>query len=207
VGLDGRLQWNTWLTLDEASVFLESSRVNIQALMLLATHGQETSPPSLCWTLISHACRMAQALALHRPTASVPEGSEEYLQRNSLFWNLFILDKSLSLSFGRPLFLESSLYVEVPLPDQTQLAKYKPHKRVQDHPSSRRPGDDFGPFFFQQHLKLSKIMGSTTALLERSFEYKNANIDGIKAEYMSWNKETPAVSSYGSAQLTQSKNK
>jgi hypothetical protein len=63
--LNRKLQWNTWLCLDSASLFLRPSLVKIQALLLLAGHDQEFSTPGLSWTLVSHACQMSQVLGLH----------------------------------------------------------------------------------------------------------------------------------------------
>ena len=36
--------WNTWLLLDDSSIFLEPSEISIQALVLVATHGQKFRP-------------------------------------------------------------------------------------------------------------------------------------------------------------------
>jgi hypothetical protein len=151
------LQWNIWMLMEGSGFFLDASEISIQALLLVATHGQDISTPSLCWTLISNACRMAQTLALHLPTAHAPKSSEANLQRNCLFWSLFITDKSLSLSFGRPPLLPGYLYKNVPPPDPTLLAKYRPHQDLDALSSFKKtyhsgsgtrktPGRDIGLF-------------------------------------------------------------
>ncbi|KAF8859330.1 hypothetical protein BDZ45DRAFT_783091 [Acephala macrosclerotiorum] len=79
------LQWNIWMIIEDSSIFLEPSVISIQALCLLASHGQEISTPSLCWTLIIHACQMVQTLALHLPIPRTPPNSEVNRHRNCLF--------------------------------------------------------------------------------------------------------------------------
>ena len=41
------LLWNTWVLLEDSALFLEPSDINIQALLIIATHGQEIATPSL----------------------------------------------------------------------------------------------------------------------------------------------------------------
>lgn len=74
-------------------MILEPSEIGIQALMMLACHGQEISTLSLCWNFISHACRMAQALSLHLPNTNSLIGSDAISNRNCLFWSLLIVEK------------------------------------------------------------------------------------------------------------------
>ncbi|KAF1990516.1 hypothetical protein K402DRAFT_401334 [Aulographum hederae CBS 113979] len=53
------LCWNTWMALDNGSLFLEPSEVNIQALFALAIHGDSFATPSMSWNLISHGVSLA----------------------------------------------------------------------------------------------------------------------------------------------------
>lgn len=50
------LQWNTFLALDDATIFLHPSLINIRALILVACHGRDIVSPTLCYTLVSTAC-------------------------------------------------------------------------------------------------------------------------------------------------------
>lgn len=45
--LNRGVQWNTWLLLENASIFLEPSEVSIQALVPVATHCQDIVTPKL----------------------------------------------------------------------------------------------------------------------------------------------------------------
>ncbi|KAI9641597.1 hypothetical protein NHQ30_010410 [Ciborinia camelliae] len=105
---------------------------------------------------------MAQSLNLHIPSPKYPKNSKENGQRNSLFWNLFMLDKSLSLAFGRPPFLLSQVYEGVDPPDPAFLATFRPHR-----PSSGGVGtleqnqlsDDFGALYFGLARELFVLQG------------------------------------------------
>jgi hypothetical protein len=131
--------------MEDSGFFLGASEISIQALLLVATHGQNISTPSLCWTLVSNACRMAQTLSLHLPNAHAPRGSEANLQRKCLSWGLFIIEKSISLSFGRPPMLPDYLYKDVRLPGPNMLAKYRPRQDLEALSSfNKSPSEEFG---------------------------------------------------------------
>jgi hypothetical protein len=156
------LQWNIWMLLEDSTLFLESSEVNIQAFIMVAVHSQEISTPSFCWTLISHACRMSQTLALHLPVPSTPHNSITNSNRSFLFWSLLI-DKSLSLAFGRPSLLPSYLYKDVPPPDIERLAQFSPHIKTTTFPGVSRNapfGHGYGAVHATRSMALAKIQGA-----------------------------------------------
>jgi len=156
------LQWNIWMLLEDSTLFLEPSEVNIQALIMVAVHSQEISTPSFCWTLISHACRMSQTLALHLPVPGTPCDNNTNSNRFFLFWSLFLIDKSLSLAFGRPSLLPSCLYKDVPPPDIERLAQFSPHIKTTAIPSaSKSPpiSHGYGAVHATRSMALAKIQG------------------------------------------------
>lgn len=194
--LNRGVQWNTWLLLDDASIFLEPSEVSFQALILVATHSQDISTPSLCWTLVSQACQIAQSLALHLPTKKAPEGSETYAQRICVFWSLFILDKSLSLSFGRIPLLPGYLYKDVPPLDPVELSKYRPHKKSETHtPSQTSPSECFGSFYIMRSKALADIEGDIQDTFQRRGRSDKAEIASLKTTLDLWMESTRQVSS------------
>jgi hypothetical protein len=73
----------------------------------------------LCWSLLSQAARTSQAIGLHR--ASLPSQyvtKRQLEERKYVFWNVYILDKCLSLSFGRSTCLpDYDCDVELPDPE------------------------------------------------------------------------------------------
>lgn len=162
--------------MEDSDFFLGASEISIQALLLVATHSQDISTPSLCWTLISNACRMAQTPSLHLPNAHAPKGSEANLQRNCLFWSLFIIDKSISLSFGRPPMLPGYLYKDFPPPDSNLLAKYRPHQDLKDLLSfnkSMSPSGEFGAVYITQHPITCDPTGQDIRLIALGIERKH----------------------------------
>ncbi|CCX04474.1 Similar to Uncharacterized transcriptional regulatory protein C11D3.07c; acc. no. Q10086 [Pyronema omphalodes CBS 100304] len=101
-----------WSALDDLEVDTTPKLRNVQALFTMSMYAIELSRPALCWGLLSQAARLAQALGLHRRTkpdhhqggrggggAKLTEGQIE--ERKLLFWCIYILDKQVSLIFGR----------------------------------------------------------------------------------------------------------
>jgi hypothetical protein len=93
---------NGWAAIDDLEVFLAPRLTNIQALLTGAVIAIEISRPGLCWSLLSQAARLSQAIGLHRRTPSNTQYTKSELQeRRCIFWNVYVLDKCLSLTFGR----------------------------------------------------------------------------------------------------------
>ncbi|KAK6376219.1 hypothetical protein LTS17_007470 [Exophiala oligosperma] len=157
-----QLRWNAWLAADEASIYVQPSILNIQALTVFAAHGQDLVTPGACWSLMSQACQMAQMIKLHLPSKTAPRDSEAYGRNLCLFWSLFNIDKSLSLSFGCPPIMSSRLYRNVDLPSSKHLAAYKPHLSQDESPENSTISplvEYFGAFYFVQVTKLAMIEG------------------------------------------------
>ena len=148
---------NTRLALNDASMFLEPSIVNVQALMLLGLHGEDFASPNLSWMLVGHACRQAQALGLHLPGAGIHRDLEAQQRNLCVFWALFAADKSCSLAFGRPCFLPTPVYEQVRQPDFEFLCRFRPHN-TQGHST-------FGACHFLQTAELAKITGRVLEFL------------------------------------------
>ncbi|TGO62397.1 hypothetical protein BCON_0020g00700 [Botryotinia convoluta] len=184
------LQWNVWIILQDSSFFLEPSEIGIQAILMVSCHSQDVVPPGLCWTLISHACRMAQSLNLHIPSPKYPKKSKENAHRNCLFWNLFMIDKSLSLAYGRPPFLLSQLYEGIDPPDLSFLATFRPHRPstaaigTPDHQLS----DGFGALYFGLARELFVLQGKIIdiALVVHNGEFGTEQISSMKERLEIW---------------------
>lgn len=150
-----KLRCNLWLAVNDVRILLEPSEPNIQALALLATHVEEFTSPSLCWMLISTACRMLQALGINGRHLS-----PEVRQRRTLtFWYLNLVDKGLSIIFGRPPTFHRAMAKEVPLPSVAQLLPFQPHSEVTQSEIGSRPGSLFGAHYIHQIMLLSYIIG------------------------------------------------
>ncbi|KAG7071366.1 Fungal specific transcription factor domain-containing protein, partial [Colletotrichum scovillei] len=158
-----RFRQNMRIALNDSRIFLEPRQVNVQALALLAVHGEDYASPNLSWMLVGHACRQAEALGLH---LLAPRDIESYQRSLSMFWLLFVLDKSCALAFGRSPFLPMKLYQDVPLPDFSYLLKFQPHldSDFSSAPPAARPSE-FGAHFFIRGIELAKIMGLVVDML------------------------------------------
>ncbi|CCX32977.1 Similar to Uncharacterized transcriptional regulatory protein C11D3.07c; acc. no. Q10086 [Pyronema omphalodes CBS 100304] len=111
--------FNAWSAIDDLEVFITPRLRNVQALMSACVCAIEVSRPGLCWALLSQAASTAQAIGLHRrssPSKYITKAQIE--ERKYVFWNVYILDKCLSLSFGRsPCLPDYDCDVEMPEPD------------------------------------------------------------------------------------------
>ncbi|KAF5579608.1 transcriptional regulatory [Fusarium pseudocircinatum] len=146
---------NMKLALNDSRIFLEPHEVNLQALIMLAIHGEDYATPNQSWMLVGHACRQAEALRLHAPS----EPDYETRQRKlSLFWLLFAVDKSCALAFGRPCSLPSVTYSHVPLPDLRYLTRFKPRNDSPDA-DGRTKRSVFGGQMFLARIELAQMIG------------------------------------------------
>lgn len=179
---------NMRLALNDASLFLTPSIVSVQTLAILAIHGEDFAAPSQSWMLVGHACRQAEALALHAP-AHVD--SEKQQQRLCLFWLLFIIDKGCSMAFGRSPSLRTSDYYDTPLPDRAFIAKNCPRMETSESNDQARPSQ-FGVVFYLKGFELTKLVGD---LLETGRESGHRqHKDKLRDQLDEWWRSTNAVS-------------
>ncbi|KAK0264955.1 hypothetical protein LTR91_013956 [Friedmanniomyces endolithicus] len=143
-----RLRANLWLAFNDTRLLLEPSDPNIQALAFLACHVYPFTTPSLCWMLLSNACRMLRALAVNQKVAE-PETKE---RRIILFWHLNTLEKAMMLIFPWPGAFHRTMYNNIPLPTLTQILPSQPQVGTDRRPSL------FGAHWMQQSFILSKVM-------------------------------------------------
>jgi hypothetical protein len=187
----GKLRHNVQLALNDSSIFLVPSMENIQALTILATHGEDYASPNLSWMLLGHACRQAEALGLHFPSSQLSESDQQH--RLCIFWLLSVMDKSCSLAFGRPAFLPIASYQNVPVPDYKSLAKFQPHNRAIFAKRQTCPrASNFGPRFLSRSFELTRLMGCIQSLLATG--ESPLTKEEIRSKLHSWHLETDHVS-------------
>jgi hypothetical protein len=179
---------NMKLALNDSSIFLEPHESHLQALILLAIHGEDYSSPSLSWMLVGHACRQAEALGLHVSTNMDYEARQ---QRLSLFWLLFAVDKSCSLAFGRSCFLPSETYSHVPLPDLGYLTRLEPRSDLAETGERKRKSSMFGAHMFLARMELARLTGDSYAL---SNSEEMAETKGLlRTKLVEWHARTNKV--------------
>lgn len=118
-----KLRCNLWLALNDARLLFEPSEPNIDALIVLAVDVEEFTKPSLCWMLVTNACRMLQALGVNHRRFD----SRTRERRVIMFWHLNLVDKGLALIFGRSPTFHRGMAREIPLPTLDQLVPFQPH--------------------------------------------------------------------------------
>ncbi|KAK7906485.1 hypothetical protein PG985_016222 [Apiospora marii] len=88
---------------------------NVIALGLAADYSIARSKPSQAWSFISVAAQMCLNLGLHRGATWRDESPTARNQNAWLFWNVYVLDKGLSLRLGRPSVIQD-YDITVPIP-------------------------------------------------------------------------------------------
>jgi hypothetical protein len=180
---------NVQIALNDSRIFLEPRHANVQALCFLAMHGEDYAAPNLSWMLLGHACRQAEALGLHSPGQRDVESGQKQL---CLFWLLFMIDKSCSLAFGRPAFLPTNFYKNVPLPQRSFLLRFNPHERATfANYQDLAHGSEFGAEVVTQSIQWAKLGGSLVEILATG-ESSNAKKD-IRAKLETWFLDTNQV--------------
>ncbi|KAL6889950.1 hypothetical protein GGI43DRAFT_416099 [Trichoderma evansii] len=89
----------------------------IQCLLLMGQYLQTTDNPHQCWMVIGHAIRVAQELGFHLSEYSLdlPSSRETELVRR-IWHGCVMMDRVLSMTFGRPPMISKQLSDTVPLP-------------------------------------------------------------------------------------------
>lgn len=172
---------NMKLALNDSRIFLEPHQIHLQTLVLLAVHGEDYAFPNLSWMLVGHACRQAEALGLHLPGGLEYEARQ---RRLSLFWMLFAIDKSCALAFGRPCFLLSATYADVPLPDLAYLTQFQPRDKGQCSAGGQVKSKVFRAHMFLARIELAKLIGRGFDLLNHSLMGQRE--DQLNADLREW---------------------
>lgn len=96
-------------------MFNSPSLLAVQAMIGMAfiTHAGEDPHPA--YLLVGVACRLAQAIGLHRRLDGYGLTPQEAKQRRNVFWIAFGLEKGISIRSGRPsVFADDDIGVELP---------------------------------------------------------------------------------------------
>ena len=75
---------------------------SVQALLLMSVYMLAKTKRNTAFALLGMAARSAHALGLHREETMVIFSSEEQTQRKNLWKSIFVMDRLLSCSLGRP---------------------------------------------------------------------------------------------------------
>jgi hypothetical protein len=98
-------------------IFKGASLELVQALLLLCQYLQSTLELNECWSLVGLLIRTAIGLGLHlNPSQSDGMTCLEREFRIRTWWGCFIIDRTLSMKFGRPPTIDEASAFDVDLP-------------------------------------------------------------------------------------------
>lgn len=110
-----------------------SSLETVQAMLLMSQYLQGTHRSVMTWNMHGIAVKAAFQLGLHSPTSMKAYSPHERETRNRTWFGCVMLDRTLSMTFGRPPAIPES-YIRTPLP--------KPHSGISILPDSEPSLDD-----------------------------------------------------------------
>lgn len=144
----------------------------VQAMLLLSHYLQGTLELNECWILVGLMVRSAVSIGLHQdPTDRGSLTSVEREMRKRLWWGCFILDRTLSMKYGRPpsINTDDAMAVDFPLEVDDQ---YISESAIIPRQPSNRPSRIT---FFSQTIKLSFIIDKTLSELYLTPRKKRSN--------------------------------
>ncbi|PYH42286.1 transcription factor domain-containing protein [Aspergillus saccharolyticus JOP 1030-1] len=141
------LQFNLWNT---------GSAELIQCLLLMAQYLQSTDSAHQCWIVTGLAIRNAQSLGLHLPQTSARLHNPQEKQLARKIWHgCVLMDRVISMTFGRPSMISKASCGSVPLP-ATVDEEYIPSALGTD---AAQPADRPSVMaFYAQSLELYEIL-------------------------------------------------
>ncbi|KAK9234013.1 fungal-specific transcription factor domain-containing protein [Lipomyces kononenkoae] len=94
-----------------------ASLETIQCLLLMGIYLQSTSNVHQCWMTVGQAIRMAQSIGLHLPQyCDYPQSVRQREYARRVWHGCVLMDRVLSMTFGRPGMIPRWLADTVPLP-------------------------------------------------------------------------------------------
>ncbi|KAI0887605.1 uncharacterized protein GGS22DRAFT_111808 [Annulohypoxylon maeteangense] len=95
----GLLKANADAAMQSLRLCSEPSRESCRALALLGTFYVKEGHSTIAWRLISAAARACLDLGFHRLSENV--GSQDHVQKASVFWHIYCWEKGLAMTSGR----------------------------------------------------------------------------------------------------------
>ncbi|KAK4494413.1 hypothetical protein PRZ48_014711 [Zasmidium cellare] len=104
--------------MDLLDIWEKPSLQTAQSLVLLAMYCQSSNEAHQCWMLSGMSIRVSQALGLHLPGASERAQDARTRELFRRVWHGCVqLDRTVSMTYGRPCGVSERLAVAVPLPE------------------------------------------------------------------------------------------
>ncbi|CAO0793285.1 unnamed protein product [Mucor circinelloides] len=132
---------------------LEAGSIKVvQALLLMGQYLQCTKLPGRCWIVVGLAIRVAQGIGLHLERKSENQLDRELRRR--LWGGCIVLDRVISMAYGRPFMIPISRDLKLPQAIDDELLTVAPC------PPAKQPEAKPSQMAFLVHtIKLYEIMG------------------------------------------------
>lgn len=137
-----------------AHVFRHESLELVQALLLMSHYLQGTLELKECWSLVGLMIRTALSLGLHLNPSGAVESMVERELRKRVWWGCYVIDRMLSMKFGRPLAIQGAQFREVDYPLSVDDQYISNSTSIPRQPEGRPPLNGF----FVQTIKLAKVI-------------------------------------------------
>ncbi|KAI1750974.1 fungal-specific transcription factor domain-containing protein [Xylaria castorea] len=125
-----RCRQNAQLALSRLPLLLPATIETVAALTFGAMYAIESSKATLAWTYISNAANIVQTLGFHHLTNSGQDDDGSQEAQGSLFWLVFLLEKSLSLRLDRSSNFRDA-EITTPLPSNINMRRCAQTSRIQ----------------------------------------------------------------------------
>ncbi|KAJ5316665.1 hypothetical protein N7508_001173 [Penicillium antarcticum] len=163
---DGRSESERWYAASKYMTSLESGPPRletIQARLGQCLYLQSSSRANECWYSFGTTMQVVTALGLHRKwPAKLSNKGCSYLElelRKRIFWSVYILDKYLSIMFGRPRLLHDE-DIDQGLPDEMN-----DDDLLEEDPTRRTGSTDSMMIASVLHYRLGRILGDISRQL------------------------------------------
>ena len=111
------------------------------------------------------------------------------------FWYLNLVDKGLSIIFGRPPTFHRAMSKDVALPTVAQLLPYQPHNEARVGNASR-PGSLFGAHYIHQIMLLSHIIGDIWSAVYENASHDESVLQSVRRDLEEWYSVAKVVSCF-----------
>jgi len=108
------------------------------------------------------------------------------------FWYLNLVDKGLSIIFGRPPTFHRAMSKDVALPTVAQLLPFQPHNEPRPA-AGTRPGSLFGAHYIHQIMKLSYIIGDIWSAVHENVSRDEHALHTVKRDLEKWHSGAKVV--------------
>ena len=146
----------------DLDLFQRRSILTVQCFLLLGQHLQSTNDPQQCWIFVGLAIRISQSLGLDLAATSAEANSVHECEVLRRVWHgCVLMDRTLSMTFGRPAMITSQAAALVPSPSAHSEGDTCRCFTLLCSPDS----NETSPHFFIEALKLYELMGQTLLIL------------------------------------------